>query len=75
MAASAPPRPRRRTRARQRLVHLVAAALLVAYVYAAPWLPPGPTAVVQGAVVPAVVLSGLALWKWPQIRTALRRRW
>jgi hypothetical protein len=48
--------------------------VLVAYVYAAPQLGAGPTAVVQWVIAPALVLTGLALWKWHRIRAALRPR-
>ena len=58
----------------QRAAHLLVGAVLVVYVYAAPQLGAGPTAVVQWVIVPVLVLSGLALWKWHRIRAALRSR-
>lgn len=62
----------RRVRDLQRAAHLSAGLLLVVYVYAAPQLGPGPTAVARWVVAPALVLSGLALWKWHRLRAALR---
>ena len=69
----APHRPtRRQVRDLQRAAHLLAAVVLLAYVYAAPRLGAGFIAVVQWLVVPAVVLSGMALWQWRRLRAALR---
>ena len=72
--AVSPRLTRRQVRNVQRTGHLVAGAGLLASVYAGPVLGPGFLAVVQWVVVPLVVLSGIALWKWPRIRTMLRGR-
>lgn len=64
----------RRVRQRQRVAHLLAGAVLLAYVYAAPALGPGFTAAVRWVVVPVLVISGVALWQWHRVRAALRRR-
>ena len=64
----------RQVRDLQRVAHLLAGVMLVTYVYAAPLLGAGFTAVVQWVIVPGLVLSGLALWKWHKIRAALRSR-
>ena len=64
----------RQIRTGQRGVHLVAGALVVAYVYAAPELSDTALAVVRWLVLPVLVLSGLALWQWTRVRRALRRR-
>lgn len=75
MTATVPARlTRRHVRNLQRTGHLVAGAALLIYVYAGPILGPGFIAVVQWVVVPVVVLSGIALWKWSRIRTMLRGR-
>lgn len=63
---------RRQVRDLQRATHLLAAGALLAYVYAAPLLGPGFVATVQWLVVPVVVVSGVALWKWPRLRAVLR---
>jgi hypothetical protein len=68
-----PTRPRRRVRDQQRAAHLVAGVLLLLYVYLAPALGAGFTGVVQWVVIPVAAGSGVALWKWPRIRTLLRR--
>lgn len=75
MTTAAPPRTsRRRVRDRQRVAHLVAGAVLLVYIYLGPALGAGFTAAVQWVVVPVAVGSGVALWKWPRIRTLLRNR-
>jgi hypothetical protein len=72
---TSPQRPsRRRVRDLQRAAHLLAGAALLALVYAGPVLGPGFTAAVQWVVLPVAVASGVALWKWPRIRSALRGR-
>lgn len=65
---------RRQVRNLQRTGHLVAGIALLASVYAGPILGPGFITVVQWVVVPLVIMSGIALWKWPWIRTMLRGR-
>ncbi len=65
---------RRQVRDLQRAAHLVAALVLLAYVYAAPLLGAGFTAAVRWLVVPVLVVSGLALWQWHRLRAALRKR-
>lgn len=64
----------RQLRTLQRSAHLLAGAILVVYVYAAQGLGSTFVAVVRWLVVPSLVLSGLALWKWPRVRAWLRRR-
>jgi hypothetical protein len=63
--------PRRRVRDLQRAAHLVGGAILLAFVYVLP--APALLAALQWFVVPVLLASGLALWKWPRIRSALRR--
>jgi len=65
---------RRQVRDLQRAVHLLAALVLMASVYAAPLLGAGFTAAVRWLVVPALVISGVALWQWHRLRTRLRTR-
>jgi hypothetical protein len=65
---------RRRSRDLQRAAHLLAGIALLAFAYAGPALGPAFTAAVQWVVLPVAVASGIALWKWPRIRAALRRR-
>lgn len=65
---------RRQVRDLQRAAHLLAALGLRAYVYAAPQLGAGFTSAVQWLVVPALVMSGVALWQWHRLRTTLRKR-
>jgi hypothetical protein len=71
-AASRCPSTRRQVRDLQRLTHLLGAALLLVYIYVAPHLSAGFVAAVQWFVVPVVVASGMALWKWPRLRAMLR---
>lgn len=72
---SAPPRPsRRQVRNLQRTTHLVAGAALLAYVYLGPLLGDGLTATVQWVVLPVLIGTGIALWKWPRIRRRMRGR-
>jgi hypothetical protein len=74
-APASPPRvSRRRVRDVQRATHLLAGAALLALVYAGPALGPAFTAAVQWVVLPVAVASGIALWRWPRIRAALRGR-
>ncbi len=47
--------------------------MLVA-VYAGPLLGPVFAAVVQWVVFPVLILTGIAMWKWPRIRRVLRGR-
>jgi hypothetical protein len=72
--ASRRPLSHRQVRYLQRVTHLLAAAVLLAYVYAAPQLGAGFVAVVRWLIVPVVVASGMALWKWPRLRAMLRGR-
>jgi hypothetical protein len=70
-------RPRstgKQVRSRQRAAHLVAGLIVLIAVYAGPLLGPAFAAVVQWAVFPVLVLTGVAMWKWPRIRRMLRRR-
>lgn len=61
-----------RQRKLQRVVHLVAGAMLLAYVYVP--LGSGAEALVRFVVFPALVASGMAMWQAPRIRRVLRRR-
>jgi hypothetical protein len=65
--ATMTPRKRRRV---QRLVHLLAAAVLLAYVYA----PVGPELqnVVRLAAFPVLAVTGIAMWQAARVRRALR---
>lgn len=60
-------------RDRQRAAHLVAGAVVLVAVYAGPLLGPAFASVVQWAVFPVLVLTGVAMWKWPRIRRMMRR--
>jgi hypothetical protein len=71
-AASRCPPTRRQVRDLQQLTHLLGAALLLVYICAAPHLGAGFVAAAQWLVVPVVVASGMALWKWPRLRAMLR---
>jgi len=65
---------RRQVRDLQRAAHLVAALVLLVYVYAAPLLGAGFISAVRWMVVPALVVSGVALWQWHRLRSRLRTR-
>ena len=64
----------RQVRTLQRAAHLVAGALVVAYVY----LPIAPGSAAQLGVrwggLPALVVTGVVLWQWPRLRRLLRAR-
>lgn len=64
----------RRVRDLQRVVHLLTATVLLAYVYAVPIASSGFAAAVRWVALPVLALSGVALWKWPKVRSFLRRR-
>lgn len=72
-AATSRPTPRQ-VRHRQRITHLLAGAVLVLYVYAAPVLGTGFTMAVRWLVIPVLMISGIALWQWHRVRAAQRRR-
>jgi hypothetical protein len=76
MTTNAPPsRPNgKQVRTQQRAAHLAAGAVVLVAVYAGPLLGPVFAAAVQWVVFPALVLTGIAMWKWPRIRRALRGR-
>jgi hypothetical protein len=59
-----------RLRRVQRRAHLLAAAVLLAYVYAP--LGPGLQDVVRFAAFPALAVTGIAMWQAARIRRALR---
>jgi di/tricarboxylate transporter len=70
-----PSRPTgKQVRTQQRAAHLVAGLLVLVAVYAGPLLGPVFAAAVQWVAFPALVLTGVAMWKWPRIRRALRGR-
>ena len=64
--------PRVAVRERQRVVHVVAGALVVAAVYGGALLPAWLIGFVQFVALPVLVASGVVLWKWPRIRRWLR---
>jgi len=64
---------RRPVRDLQRAAHLLGALVLVVYVYVAPLLGAGFTAAVRWLVVPALAVSGMALWQWHRLRATLRK--
>lgn len=55
----------------ERVAHLVAAALVAAYVY----LPLGdaPANLIRWVALPALVMSGLAMWQAARLRRAFKR--
>jgi hypothetical protein len=63
-----------RSRNRLRWLHLTVGAALNTYVY----LPPGSAGWLQWSLmlagVPAVTISGIAMWKGPALRRALRSK-
>ncbi|MGB3762082.1 MAG: hypothetical protein WA966_02595 [Ornithinimicrobium sp.] len=65
---------KRRQRSMQRTAHLIAGVLLLAQLYAAPWLGSWLTVTAQWLVGPLVVASGIAMWKGHRIRRFLRGR-
>ncbi len=52
----------------QRATHLVAALVLVLYVYIPLGSAPLLTAVVQFAVLPLLAVTGLLMWQWTRLR-------
>lgn len=66
---SSVPRPR----SVQRAIHLIAGALVVASIYGGPLFGSGFQSFVAWVALPALILSGVVLWKWPRIRKLLRR--
>jgi hypothetical protein len=73
---AAPSRPLtgKQVRTQQRATHLVAGAVVLVAVYAGPLLGPVFAAAVQWVVFPVLVITGIAMWKWPRIRRMLRGR-
>jgi hypothetical protein len=70
---AAPSRPTgKQVRTQQRAAHLAAGLVVLVAVYAGPLLGEVFAGVVQWVVFPALVLTGVAMWKWPRIRRALR---
>lgn len=64
----------KQTRMLQRRVHLLAGLLVVVYIYLAPGLDSAISVGVRWLVLPALALSGLAMWQWPRLRRLARRR-
>jgi hypothetical protein len=64
----------KQVRTRQRAAHLITGAIVLVAVYAGPLLGPVFTAIVQWVIFPVLVLTGIAMWKWPRIRRMLRGR-
>ena len=52
----------------QRVIHLVAALVLVLYVYIPLGSAPLLTTVVQFAVLPLLAATGLLMWQWTRLR-------
>lgn len=68
------PRSPQRRRVWARAVHLVAGLVLGTYVYAPAAVAEPLHLALQVVLVPAVVLSGLFMWKQAQIRRLINRR-
>ena len=64
--------PRIAARQWQRGLHLVTGALVIAALYGGALLPAWLIGFVQFVALPALVASGVVLWKWPRIRRRLR---
>jgi membrane protein implicated in regulation of membrane protease activity len=62
------------SRSRQRLVHLLLGTALGAFVYSPLTDVPAAELAVQVIVFPALVLSGLLMWRGPRLRRWLARR-
>ena len=58
----------------QRAIHLVAAFVLAGYVYSPAGSDPAFATLTRAVVFPVLTLSGLLIWKLPQLRRRLRRR-
>ncbi len=58
----------------QRFVHLTAGLLLVAYIYTPLGNLNAFGTLVQFIVVPALVVTGMAMWQLPRLRKLLRDR-
>ncbi len=58
----------------QRFVHLTAGLLLVAYIYTPLGNLNAFETLVQVIVVPALVVTGMAMWQLPRLRKLLRDR-
>lgn len=63
---------RRQVRDLQCAAHLLAALVLVVYVYVAPLLGAGSPRPCGGWSCPALAVSGMALWQWHRLRATLR---
>ena len=59
----------------QRVIHLVAALVLVLYIYLPLGSMPHLTTVVQFAVLPLLATTGLLLWQWTRLRKWLTSLW
>lgn len=64
----------RRIRTQQRSAHLAAGLVVLVGVYAGPLLGSVFAGVVEWVAFPALVLTGVTMWKWPRIRRFLRGR-
>lgn len=62
------------SRSRQRLVHLLLGSALGVFVYSPLAAVPAVELAVQVVVFPALVLSGLLLWRGPRLRRWLARQ-
>lgn len=63
----------KRQRDIQRAVHLLAAVVLVGFVYGPLGGMPAARMLVQVAVLPLLVVTGLLLWQLPRLRSRLKR--
>jgi len=59
----------------QRVTHLLAALVLVLYLYLPVESVPLLTTVVQFVVLPLLALTGLLLWQWARLRKRLTSLW
>lgn len=62
------------SRRRQRMVHLVVAVPLLAYVYATPDAGSALTWGVRWVLAPALIVSGVVMWQAPRLRRWRKRR-
>jgi hypothetical protein len=63
----------KRTRVRQRRLHLVAGFVVMVYVYADPAADSPLTLAVRWLLLPLLAVSGAVMWQWPRIRRLVRQ--
>lgn len=59
----------------QRVTHLVAALVLLLYVYIPLGSVPLLTTVLQFAVLPLLAVTGMLMWQWTRLRKLLNTSW